>query len=371
MAVDLTFLLPQILIAFGIFLILALSFNVEYGYAGQPNLGKVFFYSIGAYVAGALTTRLLWALLGAPTDVSFLEDAGGVLRLAYARGHPLVIVGIFVLALVVAAIAGAAFGYLASYPALRLRGDFLAIVLIAVGEVGRVFALNYDPVAGGVFGLSGVPNPFIWLPNARLVDAAYTVLVLGLGAGFYIFARRLLNSPYGRLLKSVRDDELAASVYGKKTRRVKATALMIASAMAAVAGALYVFYVQFVYALDFIPLLSFLVVTMVILGGVANNWGAVVGAAFMTLLDFVTRPTFLALLGVAWRPPFDINYVRYLSIGLIMILVLLYRPQGLLPERPVETPAVAAAHRFGQGPSGGSSGETGLGDPGGGSSAND
>lgn len=354
MAVDLTFILPQIAIAFGIFLILALSFNLEYGYAGQPNLGKVFFYSIGAYVAGALTTRLIWALVGSPADVPFLEDAGGVIRLAYARGNPLVIVGIFVAALIVAALAGAGFGYLASYPALRLRGDFLAIVLIAVGEVGRVFALNYNPVAGGVFGLSGVPNPFIWLPNARVVDAAYAVLVLALAAGFFIFAKRLLNSPFGRLLKSVRDDELAASVYGKKAPRVKGTALIVASAMAAVAGALYVFYVQFVYALDFIPLLSFIVVTMVILGGVANNWGAVVGAAFMTLLDFVTRPTFLALLGITWRPHFDINYVRYLAIGLVIILVLMYRPQGLVPERPVETPALATARRFGRGPIGGS-----------------
>ncbi|MFQ6012442.1 MAG: branched-chain amino acid ABC transporter permease [Thermoplasmata archaeon] len=334
--------------AFGIFLILALSFNLEYGYAGQPNLGKVFFYSIGAYVAGALTTRLIWALAGSPSDVEFLEDAGGVIRLAYARANALVIIGIFVLSLVVAAVAGAGFGYLVSYPALRLRGDFLAIVMIAVGEVGRVFALNYDPVAGGVFGLSGVPNPFIWLENARAVDAAYAVLVLGMAAGFYVFARRLLNTPFGRLLKSIRDDEGAASVYGKKAPRVKGTALMVANGMAGVAGALYVFYVQFVYALDYIPLLSFIVVTMVILGGVANNWGAVIGAAFLTLLDFVTRPTFLALLGISARPPFDINYLRYLSIGLIIVLVLMYRPQGLVPERPVETPALRTARQYGR-----------------------
>ncbi|MCJ2531267.1 MAG: branched-chain amino acid ABC transporter permease [Candidatus Thermoplasmatota archaeon] len=331
---------------FGIFLILALSFNLEYGYAGQPNLGKVFFYAIGAYVAGALTTRLLWALVGSPSDVEFLQDAGGVIRLAYARANPLVIIGIFVLALAVAALAGAGFGYLASYPALRLRGDFLAIVMIAVGEVGRIFALNYNPLAGGVFGLSGVPNPFIWLENARAVDAAYAVLVLGIAAGFYIFAKRLLNTPFGRLLKSVRDDEGAASVYGKRAPRVKGTALIVANGMAGVAGALYVFYVQFVYALDFIPLISFLVITAVILGGVANNWGVVIGAAFLTLLDFVTRPTFLVILGISARPPFDLNYLRYLSIGLIIVLVLMFRPQGLVPERPVETPALAMARQY-------------------------
>ena len=309
-------------------------------------MGKVFFYAIGAYVAGAVTTRILWALLGSPSDVDFLGDAGGVLRLAYARANPLAIMGIFVISLVVAALAGAGFGYLASYPALRLRGDFLAIVLIAVGEVGRVFALNYDPLAGGVFGLSGVPNPFIWLENARAVDAAYAVLVLAIAAGFYIFAKRLLNAPFGRLLKSVRDDEEAASVYGKKAPRVKGMALIVANGMAGVAGALYAFYVQFIYALDFIPLLSFIVITGVILGGVANNWGVVIGAAFMTLLDFVTRPTFLVLLGISARPPFDMNYLRYLTIGLIIVLVLMYRPQGLVPERPVETPAMSTAREY-------------------------
>jgi hypothetical protein len=88
---------------------------------------------------------------------------------------------------------------------------------------------------------------------------------------------------------------------------------MVANGMAGVAGALYVFYVQFVYALDYVPLLSFIVVAMVILGGVANNWGVVIGAAFLTLLDFVTRPTFLTILGISARPPFDLNYLRFLS----------------------------------------------------------
>src|SRR3972149_2507955 len=84
----LAFLLPLLGTTFGIFLILALSFNIEYGYAGQPNLGKVFFYSIGGYVAGALTTHALWALAGSPADVPFLEDAGGAGRVGGARGGP-------------------------------------------------------------------------------------------------------------------------------------------------------------------------------------------------------------------------------------------------------------------------------------------
>lgn len=345
MAVDLSFLLPLLGITYGIFLILALSFNLEYGYAGQPNLGKVFFYSVGAYVSGVLTTHALWALAGAPAGIPFFQAQAAVVRLDYARANPGAIVGLFVASLVASGLVGAAVGYLASYPALRLRGDFLAIVLIAVGEAGRVFGRNYMPLAGGVFGLPGVPNPFVWLPP-KVDYAVYAVLVLALAFGLYLFSLRLSNSPLGRMLKSIRDDELAASVYGKDAPRAKGQVLAIGSGMAAVAGCLYVFYIQQVYADDFIPLISFAAVTMVILGGVANHRGTVVGAAFMTLVDLVTRPVFLALLGVDWRPGFDTNYLRYLATGVIVVLVLMFRPNGLLPERPVETAAVRVAREW-------------------------
>jgi len=344
-AVDFSFLLPLLATTFGIYLILALSFNLEYGYAGQPNLGKVFFYSIGAYVAGALTTHVLWALAGSPAGVPFMQGQGAVVRVAFARSNPGAILGLFVASLFAAALIGAGIGYLAAYPALRLRGDFLAIVLIAVGEAGRIFARNYEPLAGGVFGLPGVPNPFIWLP-ARVDSAVYALLVLAIAAGMYLFAMRLSNCPFGRLLKSIRDDELAASVYGKDAPRAKGHVLAIGSGMAAVAGALYVFYVQQVYADDFIPLISFAAVTMVMLGGVANHKGTFVGAAFMTLVDLVTRPVFLAILGINWRPSFDTNYVRYLATGVIIILVLMFRPNGLLPEKPVETAVIRVAREW-------------------------
>ena len=85
---------------------------------------------------------------------------------------------------------------------------------------------------------------------------------------------------------------------------------------------------------------------MVILGGVANHKGTLVGAAFMTLVDFVTRPVFLAILGINWQPPFDLNYVRYLVTGLIIVLVLLFRPKGLLAEGPVDTVAMRVAQSW-------------------------
>lgn len=348
MAVDFTFLLPFLGTTFGISLILALSFNLEYGYGGQANLGKVFFYSIGAYAAGVITAHTVWALAGSPADVPFFEARGAVVRLAFARGNPGAILAVFVLSLLVAAVIGAGFGYLVSYPALRLRGDFLAITLIAVGEASRVFALNYEPLAGGVFGLPGIPNPFVWLPP-RVGDAIYAGLVLAIAAGVYVFVVRLSNSPFGRLLKSIRDDELAASVYGKDAPWAKAQVLAISSGIAAISGALYVYYVQQVYAGDFIPLITFAAVTMVILGGVSNHKGVFVGAIFVTLLELVTQPVFFAMFDIYWRPSFDMNYVRYVLTGVIIVLVLMFRPTGLVPEQPVDTVALSIA-RTAKGP---------------------
>jgi branched-chain amino acid transport system permease protein len=334
------FLYTSIATLFGIYAILALSFNLEYGYAGQPNLGKVFFLSIGAYIAGAVVAHAIAALTGYGQDLFTAQAANA--RLVYAAANPGPILGLFVAALALAAAAGAAFGVLASYPALRLRGDFLAIVLIAVGEVGRVFVRTYEPIAGGNIGTGGIPNPFVFLGD-RTGRVAFSLVALGLALGVFLFVERISNTPLGRLLKSVRDDELVANVLGKRAPLVKAQVLAVGSGIAAIAGVLWAFWYQTVAADDFIPQTTFLVVAMVLLGGAANHRGALVGAIVMTVLDHVTRPSFYAILGVDMRLPFDFNYIRYILIGVLIVLILRFRSEGLLPEKPVRTPALAVA----------------------------
>jgi branched-chain amino acid transport system permease protein len=319
---------------------LALSFNLEYGYTGQPNLGKVFFLSIGAYVAGAVVAHTIAALTGYGEDLFTARAANA--RLLYAAANPGAILGLFAAILVLASLAGAAFGVLASYPALRLRGDFLAIVLIAVGEVGRVFVRTYQPIAGGNIGTGGVPNPFVFLGD-RTGRVAFSLVALGLALVVFLLVQRLSNTPFGRLLKSVRDDELVSNVLGKRAPQVKALVLAVGSGVAAIAGVLWAFWYQTVAADDFVPQTTFLVVAMVLLGGAANHRGALVGAIAMTVMDHVTRPSFYAILGLEVRIPFDINYLRYILIGLLIILILRFRPEGLLPETPVRTPALAVA----------------------------
>lgn len=329
-------ILTSIATYYGIYLILALSFNLEYGFAGQPNLGKVFFYSLGAYAAGILTAHVLTAMTGV-VGIEFFSDVAADLRLGVATSNPPLIIVLFLVSLLLAAVIGGGCGFLASYPALRLRGDFLAIVLIAVGEVGRVFFRTYEPLTGGVYGLSGVPNPLVWLGDPLVMRALYALIVIGVAFAVYLFTQRLVNSPYGRVLKSVRDDELVSNTLGKKTPRVKGEVLIVGSAVAAMAGALYAFYVQTVLADDFIPMVSFTAIAMVILGGVANNRGVLLGALVLALLDRLTRASFLKLIGITIA--FDISYLRYVTIGVLIVLILMFKPKGLIPEKPLKTPA--------------------------------
>lgn len=301
----------------------------------------MFFFSIGAYVTGILIAHVVSGLAGWSGELFGAPAAQA--RFQYAVANPGVMIGLLLLALLIGSAAGGAFGYLASLPALRLRGDFLAITLIAVGEVSRVFVHAYEPLAGGAIGILGVPNPFAWISAAGLpVSAqrlAYAAVVLGIAAAIFLYAERLSNAPFGRLLKAVRDDELVADVLGKRTRRVKGTVLVIGNSMAAVAGVLYAFHAQSIVAGDYIPQVTFLILAMVLLGGVANHRGALIGALILTLVDRFTQPPVLAIAGIFWTSPIDLNYLRYIGIGLLLIAVLIFRPEGLVPERPVRTPA--------------------------------
>lgn len=342
MAVDLSPLITSTATFYGIYWILAISFNLEYGYAGQPNLGKVLFYSIGAYASGLFTANVLTSLAGSG-GFDFCSAAAGRLRIDFAVSSPILTVALFVSSLAIAAVLGGFFGYLASYPALKLKGDFLAIVLVVVGEIGRVLARTYAPITCSVYGLDGVVNPFIWMNDPNLIGTLYAILVLSIAFLMHVFTQRLVNAPYGRLLRALRDDELVAKVLGKNTPRTKGGVLVVGSAIAAIAGSLYAFFAQAVFADDFIPAITFTVVAMVILGGVSNQYGSAVGALAVTLLDRLTRASVLGILGISIG--FDITYLRYTATGALMILILMFRPQGLIPEKPIKTPAVDAAKR--------------------------
>jgi len=332
-ALNLTVFFGTMAVYYGVYLILALSLNLEAGFAGQPNFGKVFFFSLGAYATGIVVTNLLSYLGNIPGGIF---SPGGVnLRTQYAASNPMAAVFVFVVACVASVIVGGLFGYLVSYPALRLRADYLAITLFMTAAISQNFVSSYPNIAGGANGLGGIPGPFVWLGNGELELAAYAALVLGIAFLLSLLLDRTLNSPYGRLLKAIRDDSTVAESFGKVTPSRKAQVLIIASGIAALAGALYTLFISFEAADSFVSTWTVDAWIMVILGGIANNRGALLGAFVLTILDS-TSMLILAVVGSSQG--FVLVYLRYMIVALLLLLVLLFRPKGIIPEEPLKIP---------------------------------
>ena len=288
----------------GIFSILAISLNLEYGFTGLANFGKVAFFMVGAYTSSIL------ANMGFPYLACITLAAGFV-------------------------------GFVASLPALKLQADYLAIVTLAFGEILRFIFKNEEWIAGGVQGITvpsaititGVPIQTMMLIQLTIVYAALAIC--------YFIAQRVVNSPYGRTIRAIREDELAAQVLGKDVFKYKAQMFTLGSAMAGVSGSLFSQYVRFIDPYTFEPILTFTVWMMVILGGPANNLGVVLGAVFVQALERGARiaKDYLLL-------PVDPHNLRVMIIGILIILILTYRPQGLFRESKVKTPALEVASKW-------------------------
>ncbi|MDA4111707.1 MAG: branched-chain amino acid ABC transporter permease [Thaumarchaeota archaeon] len=334
---------------YGIYSMLGVSLNLEYGYAGQPNFGQVLFYAIGAYVAGTIAANLLPMLAGVATgnicDVSSL-----VQREAIAIADPVISVSVWVLALIFSMAAGGIIGLVVSYPALRVKEEwFLSMILLVAGEMFRIFVQNTQQVGCGFNGLAGIVNPLNWIekyfPGSQVLQAEvpsglYAGIVLALAIACFLIAQRIGNSPYGRLLKSIRDDKVASESLGKDVSKVRKQIMIIGSIMAGLAGALYVYYIGTAVTDDYIPAVTFSIWVMMILGGYANNRGLLVGAFVITMLD--RGSLVLGVLMEGWFPNFNpslLIYARYMVESVVLILLLVFRQKGLFPETRIKTKA--------------------------------
>lgn len=343
MNIDLVATLIALLTYFGIYGLMSLSLNLEYGLAGVPNFGKAFFVSIGAYVTGVTYTRLLPLLAGhdainpcGTTLASALQ-----LRTEIMRSQPVIGAVNIVLAFVIAALIGGAVGYVISYVMLRLKQEwYLALVLLVGGEIARIVVRGYEPIICASNGISGIAQPFYWLREPRPSSILFMLLVLLILAVAYLYCERLARSPYGRLLKSVRENEAVARSLGKSVNRIRAQVMLIGSIIAAIAGVLFALNLGFVNANDYVVTLTLDVWVMIVLGGLGNNRGALLGALLITILDRLTAISAIQLNMMG--SDFEFNYMRYIIFGVILLVMLRYRPQGLLPE-PAHT---TQAHQF-------------------------
>ncbi len=296
----------DLVVFIGIFGIVSLSLNLEFGFAGLANFGKVAFFLIGAY------------------SYALLSHAG----------LP------FYLCLIIGAFISAIAGFLVSLPTLKLREDYLAIVLLTFGEILRQFIKTEHWVAGSVGGITVRPAISIAGVSARadtLVNKGLVYLCLLI---CFVVAQLLANSPYGRVMRAIREDEVAAEALGKNTARYRAQVFALGSAMAGGAGGLYAQYIQFIDPYMFMPMITFTVWIMVLLGGPANNWGALLGAGLVELFD---RGTNMAKDYITLAV--DPGNLQYIMFGVLIILVLLYRPQGLLRESQIKTKGTEMVRR--------------------------
>lgn len=254
-------------------IIMAVSLNLTTGFLGQLVLGHAGFMAVGAYTAALFTMNV--------------ELPGAVA---------------FPLALILAGLAAALIGVVIGVPALRLRGDYLAIITLGFGEIIRIIFLNME-VTGGALGLRGIPSytTFTWV----FVLAALTIFVI----------RTFIRSRHGRAVIAIREDEIAAEASGINTTRYKMMAFVLAAGIAGVAGGLYAHYIGVIAPakFDFNYSIEFLV--MVVLGGMGSITGSVLAAIVLTIL-----PQLLL----------DFATYRMLIYSVLLIAMMLFRPQGLL-----------------------------------------
>lgn len=313
-----------------LYVMLALGLNVVVGFAGLLDLGYIAFYAVGAYTA---------ALLSSPHLTSHFD---WIAQMVPGGLHVP-----FLLIVPIAMALAAIFGILLGAPTLRLRGDYLAIVTLGFGEIIRLLANNLTSITGGPDGISGIPKPTVFgfeMARSASVEGAKTfhelvgleysgehvviflyLIALVLVCFTLFVTSRLIRMPMGRAWEALRDDEIACRSLGLNPTRIKLSAFTLGASFAGIGGAFFAARQGLVNPESFTFIESALILAIVVLGGMGSQLGVILAAILLTLLPEVAR-------GFA-------EY-RMLIFGLVMVLMMMWRPQGLLPaSRPhVELP---------------------------------
>lgn len=334
MSSGLTIFVRDFAIFFGIQLIVALSLNLEYGYAGIPNFGKVLAVAGGAFTAAIVPGRLIAGIFGLGSGLDYIDSNTAVVSEinVFLEGNPAISVVVFFITLAIAAVVGAVIGLIASYPAIRLREDYLSITLLAMGEAIYIIGYNFRPLLKGNIGVM-VPDPFRWAGELRY--QILLVCVLGVALALFLYLEKLVNTPLGRMLRAIRENEHVAEALGKRVASTRMKTIILASAIGAIAGAIDAFKSGGILAPMYRRVTwTFWPWVIVVLGGPANNKGVVLGTfvytALRRVIDFY-KSEFEAFV------PFSVFWLHSLLLGILLIAILIYRPEGLLREKPIKT----------------------------------
>jgi len=296
-----------------IYAIFSLGLNIQWGYTGLFNIGIAGFFAIGAY-----TSALVTSPLPSGVQAQYVKQAIGL-------NQPF-LVGVLAAGLVSGVIA-----FLIGIPTLRLREDYLAIATIGISETIRLIFNNERWLANGPQGLVGLNQPLRDWVAPHLYNMVYLAIVLLFLVVIYAALEKGIRSPWGRVLRAIREDEVVAEAMGKNVFRFKMQSLVLGSIIMGMAGALYAHSVRAIQPSVFTPLFgTFLVWVMLILGGSGNNKGAILGAFIVWGIWSGTAFFIRQLVPVQYSA--QAPFIRLLIIGILLVGILLVRPQGLLGE---------------------------------------
>jgi branched-chain amino acid transport system permease protein len=276
---------------------MALGLNLIWGLTGMINLGLVGFFGFGAYVSAMLTRR----------------------------HFDLPIPSGWIAATILTGLAGC----LVALTVARLKGDYLAIVTLGFSEIVRLVASNEIWFTGGTDGISGIPGPW----RGKVSPQDFNLIYLGLAAvvlaATFWLCQRIRHSPYGRVLRAIRDDDQVAAVAGKNVLAFKVQIFAVGAAIVGLGGAMYGHYNAYIAPESFVPLITIYVVLALTAGGTGNNLGAVVGAL---LVVFFLESMRFVVQYIDFLQAVQVAALREFLIGVALIVVLRFRPQGLFPE---------------------------------------
>lgn len=299
----------RILAVIAINIILAVSLNLTNGYSGDFSLGHAAFMAIGAYTSAILTLPVRTKAVVLPDLPPWLSQVEMPFIVAALIGGGL----------------AASVAFVVGIPVLRLRGHYLAVATLGLMVIVQVIGLNWQPVTRGARGINGLP-PFttlLW---------AYGWMLVAVGVIW-----RIVHSPLGRAMTAVREDELAAACRGVPVFRTRLLAFVCGAFFASIAGALWAHLITAITPSSFSFLMTFNVVAMVVIGGAGSISGSVIGAVLMTLLPELLRRVETTL-AIGGQPLYGLSQI---IIALMMLGVMLFRPQGLMGRREL-TDALAS-----------------------------
>jgi len=342
---SLQIILVNIAIFFGQYLIVATALNFQYGNTGIPNMSNNISVACGAYVVSSVAlkiTMMITGYLGLTFRPDWVYDNPYNVTIlnAFLKSNPFLSLALYLMSIALALIIGSLLGWVLAFLSGRLRSTFLMVFLYVISDAGGVIAANNPFIAGGTMG-AFVPNFLSWYPGQNMLILSLSTLIVGLVCYFTI--RTMQNSPFGRLIRATRENEFTVLSTGKNITKIRRNVMMFASGMMAITGVLLAFYYNFVhYQLYTRNDYTFWPWLMVIIGGTGNNAGALMGVIIgvgITRL-FSTINTLYGTIIASTGQTALFGYLENMVLGALLLIVMTYKPRGLIPEKKHYIPGI-------------------------------